>query len=183
MKTPGVTTEQAKAFRSKLWQMHVDSQRASQLADAPSAAESAEPDTILGHLTLAERSSSRELDPKLSILPFKERIRPGMVFSWTPPPNFPLGLPSGMNLAMVLCPAGAAGHAARNVFGSQVGSASVEQGEKKAQGYLCALILPGLMSETYEINLWRQVVVDTEAMNAEVFLEYDPATRYYYMAV
>lgn len=107
--------EQAKAFRSKLWQMHVDSQRASQLEDTPSAAESAEPATILGHLALAERSSSRELDPKLSILPFKERIRPGMVFNWTPPPDFPLGLPVGMNLAMVLCPADEAGHAAKNI--------------------------------------------------------------------
>lgn len=183
MKTPGVTTEQAKAFRSKLWQLHIDSQRASQQSDGPSAAESDEPDTILGHLTLAERSSSRELDPKLVTLPFKERIRPGIVVSWTPPRDFPLGLPGGMNLVMVLCPADAAGSAARNVFGRQVDSAEADQEETKAKRYLCALITPGFMSETYEINLWRQVVVETEAMNAEVFLEYDAATRYYYMAV
>lgn len=69
------------------------------------------------------------------------------------------------------------------ISGSQVGSASVDQGETKTKGYLCALVLPSFMSETYEINLWRQIVVDTEAMNAEAFLEYDPATRYYYMAV
>lgn len=183
MKTPDVTAEQAKAFRSKLWQLHVDSQRASKQSDGPSAAESDEPDTILGHLTMAERSSSRELDPKLATLPFKERIRPGMVVSWIPPPDFPLGLPGGMNLVMVLCPADAAGSAAKNVFGSQVDSADDDQDEANAKGYLCALIMPGFMSETYEINLWRQVVVGLEEMNAEVFLEYDPATRYYYMAV
>lgn len=188
MKAPGVTTEQAKAFRSKLWQMHIDSHRASQQVQGSPTAESAEPDTILGHLTLAERSSSRELDPKMAILPFKERIRPGMVVSWTPPADFPLGLPSGLNLVMVLCPSHAAGHAAKNVFGSRVDSAGVDQGETMGSGgdskqYLCALIMPGLMSETYEVNLWRQVVVDTGAMSAEVCLEYDSATRYYYIAV
>lgn len=188
MKTPGVTTEQAKAFRSKLWQLHIDSQRASQQDDDPPATESAEPDTILGHLAMAERSSSRELDPELAILPFKKRIRPGMVVSWTPPSNFPLGLPSGLNLVMVLCPAHAAGHAAKNILGSRVDSAGVDQGEtrstdRESKHYLCALIMPGLMSETYDVNLWRQVVVDTEVMNAEVCLEYDSATRYYYMAV
>ncbi|KAJ0108772.1 hypothetical protein J7T55_011263 [Diaporthe amygdali] len=189
MKTPGMNIEQAKAFRSKLWQLHIDSQRALQQSDAPSAAESEEPDTILGHLTMAERSSSREVDPKLSILPFKDRIRPGTVVSWTPPANFPLGLPGGMNMVLVLCPAEAAGEAAKTVFGSQANSpASGEDNEMatgsgKAKRYLCALIVPGLMSETYEVNLWRQIVVDTEAMNAEICLEYDPATRYYYMAV
>lgn len=183
MKTPGVTTEQAKAFRSKLWQLHIDSQRASQQRNGPSAAESDQPDTILGHLTMAERSSSRELDPKLANLPFKERIGPGMVVSWTPPRDFPLGLPGGMNLAIVLCLADAAGPAAKNMFGSQVDLAGAEQDDAKANRYLCALIMPGLMSETYEINLWRQVVVETGAMNAEVCLEYDPATRYYYIAV
>lgn len=132
---------------------------------------------------MAERSSSREVDPELSTLPFKERIRPGMVVSWTPPPDFPLGLPVGMNLVMVMCPADAAGPTAKNLIGGQVDSANANQGEGKAKGYLCALILPGIMSETYEFNLWRQVVVEIGAMDAEVCLEYDPATRYYYMAV
>lgn len=183
MKTPGVTVEQAKAFRSKLWQLHVDSQRAAQQGDAPSAAESDRPDTILGHLTMAERSSSRELDTNMATLPFEQRVRPGMVVSWTPPPDFPLGLPGGMNLAMVLCPANAAGHGARNLLGDLIDSSSVGQDETKAKAYLCALIMPGIMSETYEVNLWRQVDIEVGSMNAEVCLEYDPATRYYYIAV
>lgn len=188
MKTPGVSTEQAKAFRSKLWQLHIDSQRASQQGQDIPATESFEPDTILGHLTMAERSSSREPDPKMANLPFKERIRPEMVVSWTPPADFALGLPSGLDLVMVLCPSHAAGHAAKNVFGSRVDSAGVDQGktmssEGGSKQYLCALIMPGLMSETYEVNLWRQVVVDTRAMNAGVCLEYDSAMRYYYIAV
>lgn len=124
----------------------------------------------------------------MATLPFKERIRPGMVVSWTPPADFPLGLPSGLNLVMVLCPSYAAGHAAKNVFGSRVDSAGDDQGEAMSRDgdskhYLCALIMPGLMSETYEVNLWRQVVVNTRSMNAEVCLEYDSATRYYYIAV
>lgn len=180
MRTPGVTKEQAKAFQSKLWQLHVDSQRAPQQR-VP--AESEDLGKALGRLDIAEKPSSRETDPELSGLPFKERIRPGMVVSWTPMPDLALELPGGRNLAMVLCPAEAAGHKAKGILRGKMHSKNVDQGEGKEKGYLCAWVFPSMAGEGYEINPWEQVVVDTGAMNAEVCLQYEPATRCCYLVV
>lgn len=90
-------------------------------------------------------------------------------------------------MAVVLCPQSAAGAAARNFQGELVntdGATSGEGGGKtEPQSYLCALVLPSVLPEAYELSLWRQAVVDVEAMEAEVLLEYDVATRYYFMKV
>lgn len=40
-------------------------------------------------------------------------------------------------------------------------------------------MLPG----SFGISPWRQVVVRVEEMEAEVLMEWDEATRYYYMTV
>ncbi|KPM39756.1 hypothetical protein AK830_g6811 [Neonectria ditissima] len=152
LKTPDVTPEQAKSFRSKIWQMHVDSKRApAKQPDAPDA------DLLL-------RQSSQDPDPKALSVPFKERIRPGMAVSWTPPAGFAMALP-GMNMVVVLSPALDAGT------------------ESKGPRYLCAIVTPAIMSEAYDLHLWRQVVVEVEQMDTEVLLEYDVATRYYYITI
>lgn len=114
-----------------------------------------------------------------------------MVVSWKPPRNFSFSLQRAINLVLVLCPASAVGAGAKDMFGKDM---SEEKGERKqtddesgdpstSARYLCALVTPGLMVTSYEVNLWRQFVVDTDMMFSEVFLEYDDATRYYYMAV
>ncbi|KAJ9134275.1 Kinesin-like protein [Pleurostoma richardsiae] len=189
MQTPGVGLEHAKAFRSKFWQMHVDSQRAGASKEQPSAAESTEPDTILGHLQKFDRSSSRDPDANAHLVPFKERVRPGMAVRWTPPQTFPVGLPPGMKMVVVLCPAAAVGGHVKDCVGRDVNTptseengTAVEEGRHPAR-YLCAIVMPGVMAEAYEVNLWRQVLVEVEWMDAEVVLEYDVATRYYYLAV
>ncbi|KAH7152229.1 P-loop containing nucleoside triphosphate hydrolase protein [Dactylonectria estremocensis] len=176
LKTPDVTPEQAKAFWSKFWQMHIDAQHAS--AKATSVPDS---DTM----DLLQRSSSQDPNPKALSVPFKERIRPGMAVKWTPPPGFPMALP-GMNLAVVLCPAPAVDEGVKDVLGNQV---NLGQDDKKADTgskgirYLCAMVTPAVMSEAYDVHLWRQIVVEDQQMDAEVFLEYDVATRYYYMTI
>lgn len=45
------------------------------------------------------------------------------------------------------------------------------------------MILPGTLGGSYEVQLWRQVVVDVAQMEAEVVLEYDAATRYYHITI
>ncbi|KND86582.1 Kinesin-like protein KIF2C [Tolypocladium ophioglossoides CBS 100239] len=182
LKTPGVTREQATAVRAKLWHMHVDAQ---QRATAAGQAGSAPPP--LGFLSAADRSSSADPAPAAAAVPFKERIRPGMVVSWTPPPRAAPDLPDGVKPAVVLCPAAAAGHHALDVRGRRV---DVQDGGHVAEGegggparFLCALVHPGVTHGTYEVQMWRHMVIDVDMMDAEVTLEYDPATRYYYIAV
>ncbi|KAF5862924.1 hypothetical protein ETB97_010965 [Aspergillus alliaceus] len=96
LKTPEVTEDQARAFHSKLWRLHTESQRnAGNHQHKPRACE---PDL------LSERfSSSREVNAETEVLPFKERIRPGIVVRWTPATDFPMHL-SAHNLAVALSP-------------------------------------------------------------------------------
>jgi kinesin family member 2/24 len=86
-----------------------------------------------------------------------------------------------INLAVVLCPQSALETSVRDVVGNEVFGGDAPSDATKR--YLCALVLPGFMANTWELSLWRQVVVEIDRMQAEVFLEYDMATRYYYMTV
>ncbi|KAL5339414.1 P-loop containing nucleoside triphosphate hydrolase protein [Aspergillus crustosus] len=140
--TPDITEEQARAFHAKLWALHVKSQR-----NGPAEMETKE---------TVDKSSSREPDIKRAKLPFKERIRPGMVIRSAALADSD----QNQNLALVLAPA-----------------------EESAGDYLCALVSPGTLADAYEVHLWQQVVVNVGDMEGEVLLEYDGATRYYHVAL
>ncbi|KAL2820959.1 P-loop containing nucleoside triphosphate hydrolase protein [Aspergillus cavernicola] len=168
LKSPDATEEQAKALHAKLWAMHVKSQRPS----------SSKAETDL----LSEKfSSSREQSADRASLPFKDRIRPGMVIRWVPPEGFPLRLPEQNNLALVLTPR--QGTATTTTTLCRDGFKDVENAgdQSKEDRYLCAMVFPGALANAYEVNLWRQVLIHVDMMEAEVVLEYDNATRYYYL--
>lgn len=169
--TQGVSVEQARAFRSKLWQLHVASQTAMRSRDAAKASH-------VDGIAMDKPSSSRERDHETSLRPFKERIRPGMVVSWTPRPGLPLA--GETNKALILCPTEAVGGTVKDFLGDVV---NVKAEPGKAKQYLCSMIVPGPMNETFVVNLWQQVVVDTDMMDSEVCMEYDAATRYYYIVL
>lgn len=182
METPGVTLEQAKAFRSKLWQMHIDSasaaaqqQQQQQRTITTTRTElDAGPDTSLG--SHRQASSSREPDQALSAsVSFKQRVRPGMVVRFTPRREVLVTGREGM--AVVLCPVAAVGSHVKDSMGAPVVQKAAED------VFLCALLSPGSMLGSYEVNLWRQCCVGLAEMDAEVILEYDGASRYYYVAL
>ncbi|KAK5989505.1 Diatom spindle kinesin-1 [Cladobotryum mycophilum] len=180
LKTPGVTSEQARALKSKLWQMHIESQRPKKAKAL--AGESAEPETIPGHLRTIDGSSSREIYIDTKAVPFKERIRPGMVVSWTPPEWLNIDMPGKLKMVVILCPARAVGEHVRDGRGELVHSPDRPRDENDAR-YLCALVTPAILPGAYDVQLWRQMVVDMNMMNDEVLLEYDNAARFYYMAI
>ncbi|KAK2016357.1 P-loop containing nucleoside triphosphate hydrolase protein [Colletotrichum eremochloae] len=159
LKSPGVTPDQALAFQAKLWRLHVDSQKPkTKMPEVKIKGDSLlEGDGRKAAVNQEMLSSSADPDPKAAKIPFKERIRPGMVVRWSPPLTFSPRL-DGMNMVVVLSP-------------------------REDNKYLCAMVLPGFMADSYELSMWRQVVVDVDQMEAEVLLEYDAATRYYYMTV
>ncbi|TVY92818.1 Diatom spindle kinesin [Lachnellula willkommii] len=190
-KCPGVGARQAEVFRLKLWQMHNDSQQNSEpskktIRSKPTT--STEPNTTL---ELKSRMSSRDLDPAPSKLPFKERLRPGMVVSYVMPleRGAALGLPNDPKLAVLLCPEEAIQGSSKDALGEVVNpgeDGNVNTGKSGADNgdrYLCALLMPGQTPDAYELNLWRQIVIDVNSMDAEVHLEYDATTRYYYFSV
>lgn len=179
LKTAGVTQEQAHAFQAKFWKMHVDSSKAAAAAlprPAPDAAAKATAGTARSRLELLDCSADPE--PGADAIPFKQRIRPGMVISWDPAGEYAMfSVGTGKSLASVLAPAGAVGDRVRDVLGGAVKS---ESGDEK---YLCALMTPAVLPGAYDLNLWRQVVVSAEQMESEVLMEWDTATRYYYRTV
>jgi kinesin family protein 2/24 len=163
------------------------------MLDTPASnlSDSTEPDSMLGRLELANRSSSRDLDPATTTVPFKERIRPGMVISWNQHPGrgLALSMPDGLKLAVVLCPVEAVQGTFKDVFGNVINPTESAHTDAKDSGtdsgarYLCAPVTPAIMAEAYELNLWQQVVIDVGLMDKEMFLEYDSGTRYYYVSV
>jgi kinesin family protein 2/24 len=185
--TRGVSVEQVKAFRSKMWQLHIDSQRVGGVSKTPKTNTTKSTENV----SKTTRSSSRDLDSSAAAVPFKERIRPGMVVSWkeTSDPDAALSTPEFMKLAFVLCPFEAVPGTVNKSLGDILNPAKSEHanvdgnGSQKSTQYLCALVTPAIMAEAYEVSLWQQVVVDVGMMDGEVFLEYDAATRYYYISV
>ncbi|KAM7218872.1 hypothetical protein V8F06_005752 [Rhypophila decipiens] len=220
MKTEGVSLEQAQAFQSKFWRLHFDSSHRDSSksgGDAPSntetpggsgttpalaaAMESMTEDEILAHrMERLESSEDIETDPApANSVPFKERIRPGMVVRcnfhygdgskyWRGAPLIHAADGGSYNLFVVLCPAAAVGDRVRDVAGEKVKGSSEDELKGKdtdsgGEKYLCSIVSPGLLPGSYVISLWRQVVVGTEDMDAEVLMEHDVATRYYYLTV
>ncbi|KAL2021906.1 hypothetical protein VTK56DRAFT_6501 [Thermocarpiscus australiensis] len=183
LKTPGVSPEQAQAFQSKLWKLHVDSRRGAGPPKITAGSTPSNPEH--GESSRLERlDSSADPEPDAASIPFKQRIRPGMVVSWNPPREYAgFSAAGGKDLAVVLAPTWAVAERVKDVRGVQVNPGGVGAEAKPDDAYLCALVMPSLLPGSYGVSLWRQVVVTVEQMEGEVLMEWDEATRYYYMTV
>ena len=82
--------------------------------------------------------------------------------------------------AMVLSDVVGLGEGVRDMKGREVVAA---QGEEKGKRFLCAVVGKAPPPGAYSMHLWMQGVVEVGEMMEEVLLEYDEATRYYYMTV
>lgn len=162
--------------------MHIDSQKSVATNQTASTSEETESNGRPARSKQELLSGSIDPDPKSSQTPFKDRIRPGMVVRWSPPDDFSMKLP-GLNMVIIMCPLSAAGRSARDVNGNLVLGEGGERKLPEGAKYLCSLVVPGFMADSYELSMWRQVVVDVEQMEAEVLLEYDAATRYYHITL
>ncbi|KAF6795376.1 diatom spindle kinesin 1 (kinesin motor domain containing protein) [Colletotrichum musicola] len=182
LKTPDVTPDQARAFQAKFWRMHIDSQKSVATNQAASKSEETEGNSRPAGSKQELLSGSMDPNPKASQTPFKDRIRPGMVVKWNPPDDFSMKLP-GLNMVIIMCPLAAAGPSTRDLSGNLVLGEGGEREASEGAKYLCSMVVPGFMADSYELSVWRQVVVDVDQMEAEVLLEYDAATRYYHITL
>lgn len=114
---------------------------------------SAKTDDTSNNETLAVRIVPKE--------PFQTRLRPGMVVQLKQPhPLYPA------RRVALLCPEGA--------FDGNLGD---------SKKYICAEVNPGFIADSYTIALEYQNMVSIDDMEREVLLEFDPATRYYFVNV
>lgn len=157
--------------------MHIDSQRST-----PQGAESgAASDELSARFELFGLSSSRDSRSNADAIPFTDRMRAGMVVVWEAPAKLRFGSDDSINMVVVLCPATA--------FGPDLAHAAIETDDAEeresleAGTFICALVSPGVLRDSYTVDLWRQILVKKSQMKAEVILEYDSATRYYYITI
>lgn len=47
--------------------------------------------------------------------------------------------------------------------------------------YICAMLGPSIMTDTYDLFVAKQDIYSVRDMAGEVLMEYDMTTRYYYM--
>ncbi|CAP61966.1 uncharacterized protein PODANS_5_1450 [Podospora anserina S mat+] len=175
LKTPGVTMEQATAFQSKFWQLHVDNLR----SQSSSQHSKEKPEVKLTRMERLYSSADIEGPPHARDVPFKERIRPGMVVSYRSVGKTGGAQMGTEQMGVVLSRADAVGERVRDLTGVQVNHGGENLGER----YLCAMVVPAILPGAYDVGLWMQVVVGVGEMEAEVVLEWDVATRYYYLTV
>lgn len=157
--------------------MHVDSQRDTSGDSKNSAAA----EQLLGRFGSFGLGSSRDPTANSASVPFTDRMRAGMVINWDAPARLQYGPAGSMNLAVILCPATAFGSSpAHTISGTD---STEEEDPLGSDAFLCALVSPGVIPDSYTVDLWRQVVVKKSQMKAEVILEYDSATRYYHINI
>ncbi|KFY14062.1 hypothetical protein V492_02874 [Pseudogymnoascus sp. VKM F-4246] len=101
-----------------------------------------------------------------SDVPFQERLRPGMVV------RIKAKYGGYTKYYMILSPDGAFEKDAEK---------REEVMAKKV--YICAPVVDAVMADAYNLAMDMQKQVDVEAMEAEVFMEWDSPTRYWFMTI
>ncbi|KAK0649098.1 P-loop containing nucleoside triphosphate hydrolase protein [Cercophora newfieldiana] len=178
LQTPDVSPEQAQAFQTKFWKTHVDAQQSQRPAPIKDSDLGLDPEVV----RQAKLNCSADPEDANAAVPFMQRIRPGMVVQYKPAQYFLGNNWQGKNYAMILCPASAVGETVCDLMGKRV-EVNDEKGSDRGGRYLAAIITPSLLPGSYLVNVWKQIVVNADEIEAEVLMEYDEATRYYYMTL
>jgi len=107
-----------------------------------------------------EKNASQEPKPPPPRIPFKDRIVPGMIVRVGPK----VWAFNGTDKVMVLSPAEAK---------------DFEGGDERR--FICAAVTPGLIPTSYEMHIVSKKIFSVSEFEAEVLMEYDMATRYYFV--
>jgi kinesin family member 2/24 len=110
--------------------------------------------------------SEDEPSPK-PIVPFQERLHPGMIVRITRRSRTEF-----LQYAMILCPEGA--------FEKDPKNREEMMGKKR---YVCAQISGAVMADAYNLAMEMKKVIAVEDMEAEVSMEWDAPTRYWFMTI
>jgi kinesin family protein 2/24 len=107
-----------------------------------------------------EEQNSSAVSPSMKDIPFLERLTSGLVVRLRP--NNGGSSEEKGSLVMILS------RAEKNL---------------DQQTYVCAKVQPAPFRNGYSLYIWQQVEVNVMDMQEEVILEYDEATRYYFLAI
>jgi kinesin family protein 2/24 len=111
--------------------------------------------------------ASEDEAPQKRTVPFQDRIQTGMIVRikrrWKA---------DSLSHAMILCPEGA--------FEKDPEKRDEVMGNKR---YVCAQIFPSVMADAYNLGMEARKVIAVEEMEAEVSMEWDAPTRYWFMTI
>ena len=147
----GTTAEQARLFYDKLWRLHIDSR------------------TLSNDDVRNKAASDLEIEQKQQatlVVPFQTRLRPGMFV------RLKNRYSSGDNRTVMIL--------SNDVWSEKLGL-RVKEGTLPEDRYLCAEVNRGLIPDSYVLSVDRQYVYSVDEMAEEVLLEYDAASRYYFV--
>jgi kinesin family protein 2/24 len=154
-RTKGITPEHANHFYAKLWALHIDSRRLN-----------------------AGKKENGETGVAKPTVPFQDRLRTGMFVRASK--SQLQGAHETSRIVMLLCPEGALLSTARGAH-----KYPSRRGGKWGEGrYICAIVKAATAVEgAFEIDVHRQMIVTVADMEEELRIEYDSASRYYYITV
>jgi kinesin family protein 2/24 len=112
------------------------------------------------------RASEDEASAKPTV-PFQDRLQPGMIVRVKQQLRTEFS-----QYAMILCPEGA--------FENDLVNREEMMGKKR---YVCAQIFGAVMADAYNLAMEAKKVIAVADMEAEVFMEWDPPTRYWFMTI
>ncbi|MCJ1358637.1 MAG: hypothetical protein MMC33_008637 [Icmadophila ericetorum] len=163
LRTPSVTASQARAFYDKLWRLHIDSRSLDNDTQTPILSEE---EQILGK---AEKDRAET--------PFQYRIQPGMFVRLR---NF---YAQYEQIVVILSPEDAflPFHTPLPEYNPRAGDEKWGTGNKRR--FICAHVVPGLYHESWNLMIEQLRVVRVGEMEAQVNLEWDGASRYYYVKI
>jgi kinesin family member 2/24 len=122
----------------------------------------------LWRMHVSQKSSKQEnssaVSPESAMVHFKERIRPGMVVR--------------------LCPSGSkVGKQELALIMSPAPQESMIEDEQLGRSFICARVEPAVYRNAYSLNIWKQKAISENDFDTEVILEYDEASRYYFLGL
>jgi hypothetical protein len=105
-----------------------------------------------------------------------------MAVSWDAPPNGSLSQ-EGMNIAIVLSDVTSVHTLWTDTTGNEV--SPTPKATAPGTRYLCAVVTRShtMVNSGYDVQLWKQVVIDVKSMLSEVILVYDEQARHYFIHV
>ncbi|KAL2061256.1 hypothetical protein VTL71DRAFT_7529 [Oculimacula yallundae] len=169
LKTPGVAEQQARAFYDKIWRLHIDSRKA--LEKPKAKAVQSKPSAVSQDVV--------EASSKDSNVPFQKRLRPGMFIEREKAPQY-------LKKFMIMCPVGAFSSDEdkdKNTIPTAGQTSPQESQTEDVRKFVCALVLPSPMADAYELDVTKLFEIAVDEMEKELLMEYDAASRCYYMTL
>ena len=158
-----MTSEQARIFCDKLWRLHIDSR----VVDKSGTQTPLSEEELVAAKAEKDRAS----------IPFQHRLLPGMFV------RMRTYNPQHQEISMILSPEDAFPPFDPPLPTNRPRSGDSNWDEVNKRRFIVAAVTPGLFHDSWVLQIQHLKVISIGEMVAEVNLEWDGASRYYYVKI